>query len=220
LVVENIEPEVIDHCKTRPTFDVSDELVGPENITARRPAARKSHPRRKASDAPTTGAARNTMTVRKSKTKVQLLRLAEKLDNVSEACRELGYSRDSFYRFKKLYENAGEDALENTSRKKPNLKNRVAVQIENAIVELALEEPLWGQEKTARQLRKRGLMISPAGVRCVWLRHGLETMGKRAAALEARSLESGYILTETQLAALRSVNKQRRRPKSSEKARR
>jgi len=143
------------------------------------------------------------------KSKMNLLDLAAYLKNVSEACRVMGYSRDTFYRVKKAYEEGSIEALKERSRRKPNIKNRVSEEVERAVVEFALEEPAFGQKRASDTLRQRGVFISAAGVRCVWLRHGLETFSKRLKRLEEHVATTGEVLTESQLRAMEKAKEEK-----------
>jgi transposase InsO family protein len=143
------------------------------------------------------------------KNKLGLLQLASYLKNVSEACRTMGYSRDTFYRVKNAYENGGMEALKEKNRRRPNVRNRVAEDVEQAVVEIAVEEPAYGQKRVSDELRQRGTFISPAGVRCVWLRHSLETFYIRLNALEEKVAKTGAVLTESQLKAMEKAKEEK-----------
>jgi transposase InsO family protein len=136
------------------------------------------------------------------KNKLGLLGLAKELGNVSRACKIFGYSRDSFYRFKKLYDEHGEEGLQEVSRKKPNLKNRVPEEVESRVVQFAIDQPAYGQLRVSNELKKEGIFISPQGVRNIWVRNKLNTMNQRLKALEEKMAKEGIVLTESQLQAL------------------
>ena len=136
------------------------------------------------------------------KHKIGILNLAAELGNVSKACKIMGLSRDTFYRYKTAMEQGGVEALFYVDRRKPNLKNRVDEVTEKAVTEFAITYPAYGQLRASNELRKKGIFVSPSGVRSIWLRHGLATMKQRLYVLEKKSAETGMVLTESQVQAL------------------
>ena len=136
------------------------------------------------------------------KHKLGLLELADQLRNVSRACKLMGVSRDTFYRVQTAYEDGGIDALLAKSKKAPNPKNRVEEHVEQAILDITLENPAKGQLRVSNDLRLKGVFVSSSGVRSVWQRHNLETFKKRLKALEEHVAKTGEVLTEDQLRAL------------------
>lgn len=136
------------------------------------------------------------------KNKVGLLNLAQELGNISKACRIMGYSRETFYRYQEAVATGGVEALLDKPRRKPNLANRVDEAVEQRVLAYALEFPTHGQLRTSNELRKAGVFVSPSGVRSIWLRHQLANQKQRLKALEKKMAEERLVLTEAQVAAL------------------
>src|SRR4051812_45267693 len=88
------------------------------------------------------------------KHKMGLLNLAEELRDVSQACRVMGASRDTFYRVKEAKETGGLEALLHKNRRRANPKNRVDEAVEQAILAFALENPGAGQVRAGHVLHQ------------------------------------------------------------------
>lgn len=115
------------------------------------------------------------------------MNLTAKLGNVSRACKVMGLSRDTFYRYQETMEVGGVEALLDSTRRKPNRKNRVE---ERAVLAYATVPPAHGQAHTSNELRQQGIFISPSGVRSIWLRHDLANFKQRLLALEKEVAEA------------------------------
>src|SRR5262249_16918278 len=108
--------------------------------------------------------------------KLSLLHLAQELQNVSKACRIMGYHRDSFYELRRAFQVGGVQALIEQRRgpRGPH-PNRVSADVETEILAYALEHPTHGAQRVANELRLRGLQVSPSAVPGAWLRRDLHT---------------------------------------------
>lgn len=139
------------------------------------------------------------------KRKLNILDFAAQLGNISEACRKLGVSRQHYYDIRGAIEEHGVEGLLEQARNKPRIGNRVAQIVEDRVLEYSLEYPTHGQARVANELKQEGIILSPGGVRSIWLRHGLERKHLRLKRLEKWSAEEGKILTESQVRALETA---------------
>jgi len=136
------------------------------------------------------------------KHKVDLLNLAEQLGNVSKACKIMGLSRRTYYRYQSAFEQGGVDALFNKSRRQMNINNRTDPATERLILDHALAFPAHGQRRVSNELSKLGILISPSGVRSIWAKHGLSQLEDRLKAMKNKVAEQGLTLSDAQAAAL------------------
>jgi molybdenum-dependent DNA-binding transcriptional regulator ModE len=121
--------------------------------------------------------------------RARLLELVKEIGNISEACRQIGVSRATFYYYQRLKAANGEEALFQNRHRKPNLKNRVPEDVERSVVAYAFENPSHGQQRACEELCRRGICVSPTGIRSIWKRHELENCRKRYRAVRKRQRE-------------------------------
>jgi len=116
--------------------------------------------------------------------KLNIVDLSSQLGNISEACRKLGVSRRHYYDIKSALEEEGVEGLLEKARNKPRIGNRVALEIEHRLLDYSMEFPTQGQVRVSNELKKEGIILSPGGVRSIWLWHGLEVRKLRLKRLE------------------------------------
>jgi len=134
--------------------------------------------------------------------KIGLLNLAIELGNVSKACKVMGLSRDTFYRYQNAVADGGIEAPFEASRRQPTPKNRVEEATETAVIAYATEQPAHGQVRVSNESRQRGLFVSPSGGRSIWPRNDRASFKRRLVALEKQVVEHGIVRTDAQIAAL------------------
>jgi transposase InsO family protein len=141
--------------------------------------------------------------------KLSILELGETLGNISDACRKMGASRQHYYDIKTTLKEEGLEGLVEKSRRAPRIANRIDQTIEDKILAYSLEFPTHGQVTVANEFKQKGIVISPGGIRGVWLRHGLEKKAQRLNRLEKWAAENTNVLTNNQVQALESAKEEK-----------
>ena len=138
--------------------------------------------------------------------RLTLLQLAEKLGNVSKACRMHKVSRSQFYEYKRSFQEFGLEGLIDRPPIPGTHPNELSDEIKARIMALSLEHPAFGQQRIADQLALEGISTCPTSIRNVWIKSGMETKYKRLLKLEESLADKTFKLTETQIRLLEKSN--------------
>lgn len=128
--------------------------------------------------------------------KLRILNHGLESGNISKTCRYFGISRETYYKWKRDYENYGESALINSKPCPENPKLRTPPEIEDKILHVRKNYYL-GQLRISWYLQRyHGITISPSAVRNVLVRHRLNRLPKNQ---RKRTIESRYKRYEKQV---------------------
>jgi transposase InsO family protein len=145
----------------------------------------------------------STLAQKAARRKLSLLELASDLDNVSKACRIMGYSREQFYEIRRTFQAFGADGLVDKIRgaKSPH-PNRVSEELEKAVLDYCLKFPTHGPMKVSQQLILNGFHVGIGAIRGIWQRHDLVTKHQRLLHLEKHYKDNNIQLTQQHVALL------------------
>ena len=141
-----------------------------------------------------------------AKNRLTLLQLAEKLRNISEACRRRGVSRSQFYEYKRAFQEHGFEGLKDQPPIPKSFPNETPADVRRKVIDLSISHPAWGQVRVSDQLRLEGISVSPTTVRNIWIKEGLQTKYKRILRLEEETYGKQIELTEEQIKLLEKAN--------------
>ncbi len=85
--------------------------------------------------------------------RLTLLQVAEKLGNISKACRMHGVSRSQFYEYKRAFQVHGFDGLIDKPPIPGAMPHELSAETKRKIIDLSLAHPTFGHQRIADQLR-------------------------------------------------------------------
>jgi transposase InsO family protein len=138
--------------------------------------------------------------------RMTLLQLAERLRNVSEACRRRGVSRSQFYEYKRAFQEQGLQGLVDLPPIPKSFPNQMPSEVKEKVIALSVAHPSWGRTRISDQLRLEEVSVSPSTIRNIWLKEGLETRYKRILKLEEERSGGEIDLTEEQIKLIEQTN--------------
>jgi transposase len=130
--------------------------------------------------------------------RLHVIRRAQTLGNVSQACREAGISRALFYRWQQRLERYGQDGVHpRRHRARPGRPVELAPETERLLLSVAVSAATWGAGRIAAYVGRRWqVRVAPSTVQRALRRAGLATRRQRLTVLEHHALQTAGLLTE------------------------
>lgn len=138
--------------------------------------------------------------------RLTLLQLAERIRNVSEACRHHGISRSQFYEYKRAFQERGFEGLIDRPPIPKSFPNETPDEFREKVIALSIKHPAWGPMKISDQLRLENVSVSPSTIRNLWIKEEMETRYKRLLRMEEEKSGQDIDLTEEQIRLLEKAN--------------
>lgn len=115
------------------------------------------------------------------KDRIRLLRLAERLGNISKACRREGVSRTQFYEYKRRLQMCGPEGLKNHPPVHKGHPQATPREVLELILGTSKANPSWGCKRISRHLKRMGRYVSGPTVQKILNRHGRGRLSDRVA---------------------------------------
>jgi transposase InsO family protein len=138
--------------------------------------------------------------------RLTLLQLAERLRNVSEACRQRGVSRSQFYEYKRSFQEFGFEGLKDRLPIPKTFPAETPADVKEKVIERSLDYPVRGPVFISDRLRLEGISVSPTTIRNIWIKEELETRYKRILRFEETMNGKEIDLTEEQVRLIEKAN--------------
>ena len=138
--------------------------------------------------------------------RLSIIKLAEALGNVSDACRRRGIDRTSFYEYKRRFQTHGLEGLKDMPPIPHSHPQATPPEVIDKILSASLAHPAWGCRRISEVLKLEGVSVSSVTVQNILSKHNMRTMYDRLLKLDEKAGNEKLELTGEQIKYLEQHN--------------
>lgn len=141
-----------------------------------------------------------------AKQRLSVLELAERLGNITEACRRGGMHRSQFYEFKRRFQTHGLEGLKDLPPIPKSHPMTTPEGVVKQILEFSLAHPAWGCVRLSDTLKLQGISVSSPVIQNILIKHGMASRYDRWLKLEQKRAGEAMELTAEQVVFIEKQN--------------